>query len=82
MLTKVEIEEHEDLKKEFKDLPKKKDVRELKEYVVEVLENFHEDNEAFRKDFNVQKEIIRSYDEVLSLKESKFMVKTSLESQT
>jgi hypothetical protein len=50
----------------IKTLPKKADIEELKSYIVECLENFHSDNEGFRSDFNTQKEIIRSYDEVLS----------------
>ena len=52
-------------------LPKSDDVEQLKEYIVTNIENFRGDNTAFHKDFDVHKEIIRRYDEVLSQKVSK-----------
>jgi len=49
---KVEIDELESLRTYVKELPRSGDVDELKNYVIECIENFHNDNETFRSDFN------------------------------
>ena len=55
-------------------LPKFQDVEELKTYIVDNVENFSADNTMFHRDFHLQKEIIRRYDEVLSNKANKLTV--------
>jgi len=54
-------------------------VDQLKDYIVENIENFSADNEGFRSDFNMQKEIIRRYDEILIQKASKHLMKKDLQ---
>lgn len=56
------------------ELPKFQDVEELKSYIVDNVENFSTDNTMFHRDFQLQKEIIRRYDEVLSAKANKLTV--------
>ena len=50
---KVNNEELEVLRKLVMQLPKVQDVKELKEYIVENIENFVSDNEAFHREFKV-----------------------------
>lgn len=63
---KVDLEELEEIKDLILQLPKVEDVKSLKKYVSENIENFGSDNKAFHKDFNTHNEIIRRYDEVLA----------------
>ena len=63
---KVDVEETEVIKDLIMELPKVEDVRAMRLYVSENIENFGSDNRNFHKEFNVQNEIIRRYDEVLS----------------
>jgi len=56
-----------------------KDIRELKRYIVENVEEFRSANRAFGKDFQTQNEIIRRYDEVLAQKAAKHTVQVGLE---
>ena len=68
----------DDIEKLLITLPKAKDVEDLKAYIVENIENFASDNEAFHKDFKKHCEIIRRYDEVISTKAEKFSLKEGL----
>lgn len=49
-------------------LPRYEDVEDLKLYVSENIEKFRDDNIMFNEGFAHQKEIIRRYDEVLTMK--------------
>jgi predicted TIM-barrel fold metal-dependent hydrolase len=49
---KVDLEELEDIKDLILQLPKVEDVKALKKYVTENIENFGSDNTAFHSDFN------------------------------
>jgi hypothetical protein len=49
---KVDIEELEDIKDLILLLPKIEDIKALKNYVYENIENFGSDNKAFHNDFN------------------------------
>ena len=50
---KTDLKDHEQLTWVVERLPKVKDVDDLKEYIIENIENFHNDNEGFRADFTV-----------------------------
>jgi hypothetical protein len=51
---KVDLEELEEIKDLILQLPKVEDVKALKKYVSENIENFGADNKAFHKDFDTQ----------------------------
>jgi hypothetical protein len=49
---KVDLEELEEIKDLILQLPKVEDIKSLKTYVKENIENFGSDNKAFHNDFN------------------------------
>ena len=59
---KLEIEEHESLKEIIVQLPDVNDVKELKDFIYTNIEKFSLDNRNFKKEWDVQNEIIRRYD--------------------
>ena len=55
-------------------LPTKEEVTELRNYVRSNISKFNTDNQNFAQEFQIHKEIIRRYDEVLIDKASKHSV--------
>ena len=52
-------------------LPKKAETDDLKNYILEKVEEFTIDNEAAKKEFKVHTMMLRRFDEVIALKANK-----------
>jgi hypothetical protein len=76
--TKVEEEELYDIRDLILKLPKVADTDALLKYVEKNIEAFRVDNEKFHDDMKNNSEIIRRYDEVLSMKASTIALDTKL----
>jgi len=73
--TKVDIEDHQDVKELILKLPKVEDVERQNRYVTDNIEKFKADNKLFHSEYIKHNEIIRRYDEVLSSKASRMAFK-------
>ena len=74
--TKVEKHELNDFRQMVHNLPTTKDVLKWQDSVNNEMGRFLLEQKDFRKDFEVQKQIIRRYDEVMNTKASKVSLKT------
>ena len=75
MKNKIEKDEIEKFTDLVKLLPTKEEVAELRENVSYNINKFQKDNARFSLDFEIQKQMIRRYDEVITQKSSKHDVR-------
>ena len=75
MKNKIEREEMDKVTDLVKLLPTKEEVAELRENVSYNISKFQKDNARFSLDFEIQKQMIRRYDEVITQKSSKHDVR-------
>ena len=63
---KIDSEEFVTIKKYVSELPTHKQVTKLKNYVNDSINHYQEEHQTFKEEFEVQNEIIRRYDEVMT----------------
>ena len=75
MKNKIERDEMEKVTDLVKLLPTQEEVHQLRENVAYNIDKFRKDNATFSLDFEIQKQMIRRYDEVITQKSSKHDVR-------